>query len=56
MNLKYAKNENNEWWIVNHDPPIGPYNTESEAQDALEGVKRFYQEVEEDQALEDILR
>lgn len=30
------------WWIVGHDPPIGPYRTRAEAIEARRGVARFY--------------
>jgi len=31
-----------EWWIIGHDPEMGPYLTKHEAQDDLRGVKKFY--------------
>lgn len=30
------------WWIVGHDPPIGPYRTRGEVIEARRGVARFY--------------
>ena len=33
-----------EWWIINHDPEMGPYTTKSDALDDLQGVQRFYKE------------
>ena len=31
-----------EYWIVNHEPTIGPYEFKKDAQSDLEGVRRFY--------------
>lgn len=45
-----------EWWIVNHDPVIGPYSTKTEAREALPGLRRFYRDLpDEDPTIEDIL-
>ena len=31
-----------EWWIVNHNPPIGPYNTYTEANEIRSSTRQFY--------------
>jgi hypothetical protein len=30
------------WWLVPHDPPIGPYATRDEALDAKPGIVAYY--------------
>ena len=34
-----------EYWIGPHDPPIGPYERKREAQEDLEGIRRFYNDL-----------
>lgn len=31
-----------EWWVVNHEPPLGPYDTKLEARYVLKGTRDFY--------------
>lgn len=31
-----------QWWIINHDPTMGPYELRPEAENDLAGVRRFY--------------
>lgn len=33
------------WWIIHHDPELGPYQTRAEAEDDMRGLVRFYREV-----------
>ncbi len=37
-----------EYWLMPHDPPIGPYATKAEALDDLRGINRFYKLVEKE--------
>ena len=49
-----------EWWIVNHVPTMGPYAFKKDAADDMAGVKRFYRDFcikdPMDDLLDDILR
>ena len=50
-----------EYWIVNHEPTIGPYDRKADATSDMEGVKRFYrtlavEDTPEDEALEEMLK
>lgn len=49
------------YWIVNHDPEMGPYDTKKDAVSDMEGVQRFYRDIAvedtpEEIALEEMLR
>jgi len=30
------------WWVDNHIPPIGPYDTKKEAEETRRRVRKFY--------------
>jgi hypothetical protein len=38
----YIELIDDEYWILPHDPPIGPYERKAEAVEGLAGIKRFY--------------
>jgi hypothetical protein len=40
------KHLDGKWWIVGLEPPHGPYDTRSEAEDDKAGLERFYEEWE----------
>ena len=39
LKLKLRRDQ---WWIVGHDPEIGPYDGKPEAEEARKGIERFY--------------
>ena len=50
--------KNDAYWIVPHNPEIGPYDTKAEALEDLAGIKRFYRDnplTPEERAIFDIL-
>ena len=48
-------NRDSKWWIVGHDPEMGPYDTKAEAVDDMRGVNRFYKDNPPAPTLEELL-